>query len=112
MLLPLLSTIYDEVIIKTTPRLIERIDTDDLKTVGLDFRFENDEIRVRSLNQKYYQISTELTSQWLSGLILALPYLPGNSSIESTSGFLEPYIHLTISTASFLRLVIKSLKIQ
>ena len=103
MLLPLLSTIYDEVIIKTTPRLIERIDTDDLKTVGLDFRFENDEIRVRSLNQKYYQISTELTSQWLSGLILALPYLPENSSIESTSGFLEPYIHLTISTASFFK---------
>jgi 3-phosphoshikimate 1-carboxyvinyltransferase len=101
MLLPLMLCFYEDVAIKTTPRMLERIQTPDLAALGWDFEFLPEKILVRrGEGQKQYFLSTNLTTQWLSGMILALPFLPENTIVSSDHPLLEdPYPHLTIKTA-------------
>lgn len=46
-----------------------------------------------------YQVPGHISSQYLSGLLLALPLLPGPSDIQLTSALQSaPYVHMTLQT--------------
>lgn len=102
MLVPILSTFSEKIEIKTTPRMLERIKTPDLKQLtGLEFNFLPDKLAVEGkLKLRSYRINPIITTQWLSGMILALPFLPyGTEIITDHSLFGNTYPALTAAVA-------------
>lgn len=77
-LVPLLSCFYNEILITTSKRMWERVNTPDLKALtGLNFSYQDGYLHITGkLKEEVLNISLSLTTQWLSGLIFALPFLP------------------------------------
>ncbi|MDD4000744.1 MAG: 3-phosphoshikimate 1-carboxyvinyltransferase [Bacilli bacterium] len=98
-LVPVLSIFSEEIVINTSSRLIERLQTDDLAALsGLNFLFLDNLIKVSgSLNAQTYQLKTNLTTQWFSGMAIALPYLPFGTALRCEENLLSnSYLRLTL----------------
>ncbi|NLD27124.1 MAG: hypothetical protein GX661_07170 [Acholeplasmataceae bacterium] len=100
MLLPFMMSFYEDVTIKTSARMIERVQTADLAALDWNFEFHPEQIIVRRGEfQMPYRLNTNLTTQWLSGMILALPFYPEGTSLISDLPLRDnPYPYLTIKT--------------
>jgi len=99
MLVPLLTIFTPRLEIRTTPRLLERIATPDLKQLkGLDFSFQEDRLLVSGkFEARVLEIEPVLTTQWLSGAILALPFLPPGTVLKTAHPLRSPsYPALTL----------------
>lgn len=69
---------------------------------GIEFEHEGDSFRMKgSLGPGRFSVPGNISSQFISGLLFALPVLPGDSEIEIT-GSIEsrPYIDMTIVVLS------------
>lgn len=102
MLLPLFSIFVKNLNFSGTERLIERIFTDDLHSLtGLNIIKEDNILKVSgNLNSKEFILSGQITSQLISGMILALPFLSNSELILKDIDFKNPYLELTLDTAS------------
>jgi 3-phosphoshikimate 1-carboxyvinyltransferase len=95
-LLPLISLFNDNFRIYASRRLIERINTVDLDSLrGLHFTFGEDYVEVKGkLLNTDFQLSDEITSQWISGLMLTLPFTKSRLKINSIE---SNYIKMTMA---------------
>ncbi|MGI6768873.1 MAG: 3-phosphoshikimate 1-carboxyvinyltransferase [Bacilli bacterium] len=101
-LIPLLSCLTKEIEIKTTKRMWERINTSDLNGLrGLYFSYNKGILTITGkLKEGLLNLSLKFTSQWLSGLIFALPLLP-KLSLQTDLPFSDlSYPDITLEVAS------------
>lgn len=103
--LPLALTKMEEATFIGSPRLIERgVEAYEkcFAPFGIRFEKENDRLTVKGkLRPGTYHLDTSQSSQYLTGLLFALPLLDGDSTIvlegEMTS---KPYIDITLDVLS------------
>ena len=100
--LPLALCMGTRVILRGSQRLMERpLDVYEELCRELDFDFSKDKTSVRvcgQLESGSYKVRGDISSQFITGLILALVYVGGSSSIEIIPPFeSRSYIDLTIS---------------
>ena len=100
--IPLSLCLGREVVLQGSQRLLERplgIYEDICREKG--FAFEKKENAVKlcgRLNRGHYQIRGDVSSQFITGLVFALLYLGGESSIEIVPPFeSRSYVNLTLS---------------
>lgn len=72
------------------------------KENGIEFSLSEDSLTVKGkLSRGKYRIRGDISSQFVSGLMFALPLLEGDSEIEFTTPvFSKPYIDITVKTLS------------
>lgn len=94
-LIPLISLWHDAFTIYASPRLLKRIDTNDLNTLkGLKFTINKDNLEVKGKLEGNLYLSDEITTQWISGLLFTLPFTKGSLSVNKLD---NKYIDLTIT---------------
>ncbi|HNZ50264.1 MAG TPA: 3-phosphoshikimate 1-carboxyvinyltransferase [Bacilli bacterium] len=101
MLIPFFSTLHHEWTFLGSEYLIKRLQDDDLHELkGLSFEKQNKELRFRGqLNQSEYLLSGHNTSQFISGMIMALPFLTPSTKLKSQAiDINNPYVQLTMVT--------------
>lgn len=99
MLLPLLVLFSSKLTITSTKRLIDRIYTSDLLALrGLNFQRKDHSIIINGkLEDKNLVLSGKITTQLISGILIALPYLEENTTLKITDiTFANPYLALTL----------------
>ena len=102
-ILPLAGAVGRSVKIKTRGRLSERPMgslEDELKSHGMEISHDQDGMITASgkLTPGLYRLPGSVSSQFITGLLLSLPYLAGNSRIELTSELKSrAYVDITIS---------------
>lgn len=97
-MLPILSCFMDEFTLYGTPRLLERIQVAGLDSLsGLTFRYENNSLKVSGvLNGDRYYLTGDKTTQLISGMILALPFIKSSPKLTCTNiDFHNPYVQMT-----------------
>lgn len=97
-LLPILVLFSSKITINSTKRLIDRIHTSDLLDLrGLDFQRKDHSIIITgNLTDKEIELSGKITTQLISGVLLALPYLEDTSLSIHHTDFENPYLELTL----------------
>lgn len=98
-LLPILILFSKKVTITSTKRLIDRIYTSDLLDLkGLDFQRRTYSITITgNFTEKEFLLSGKITTQLISGMIVALPFLGEDAKVKVKDiDFNNPYIKLTI----------------
>lgn len=100
-LIPLVSLTNQEVKLVGKGRLLQRPQTvyeDIFKAQGLAFSHNEEDIRLKgSLKSGSYLVDGNISSQFISGLLFALPLLKGDSVIEIKEPFeSKSYVLLTI----------------
>ena len=98
-LLPILILFSKKVTITSTKRLIDRIYTSDLLDLkGLDFQRRTYSITITgNFTEKEFLLSGKITTQLISGMIVALPFLGEDATVKFKDiDFNNPYIKLTI----------------
>lgn len=100
MLVPPLKGFVERLEIKTTPRMLERLASPDLEQLaGLNISFRDGKVILEGrLQGGSISIEPVVTTQWLSGLIFALPFLPG-SEIRTSYPLAGSYPALTLEVA-------------
>lgn len=94
-LIPLLSTISNDIKIHTSNRMIERINTEDLFDLkGLNFSFEDSLIRIKGKIHNKIKLKSNITSQWISGMLLLSPIYQIDLEVDNIGGYTE----ITIDT--------------
>ena len=88
-----------------TERLMERgiqVYKDAFDSKGITFDYENDALVVKgTLKSGVFSLPGDVSSQFISGLLFALPLLSGDSEIRLTSKLQsEPYVDITIDCLS------------
>lgn len=88
-----------------TERLMERgiqVYKDAFDSKGITFDYENDALVVKgTLKSGVFSLPGDVSSQFVSGLLFALPLLSGDSEIRLTSKLQsEPYVDITIDCLS------------
>ena len=92
-LIPLISLLTDKFKIKTSKRMISRINTTDLSDLkGLNFSFDEEYIYVSGKLKNNLFLSSQITSQWISGILFILPLKNINLQVDSFGS----YTYLTI----------------
>lgn len=96
-LIPLISFISDNFTIHSTNRMIERINTDDLRDlVGLNFEFQDSKIIIKGQLSRVLKLKSNITSQWISGVLLVSPIYNIDLDVDNIGG----YTQITIDTMS------------
>ena len=100
--IPLALCLGREVTLRGSGRLFERplgIYEELCRDKGFTFRRENNQITLcGSLTSGAYRIRGDVSSQFITGLILALVYVGGDSTVEIIPPFeSRPYVDLTVS---------------
>ncbi|MGD9604992.1 MAG: 3-phosphoshikimate 1-carboxyvinyltransferase [Bacilli bacterium] len=101
MLLPYFSTINHQWTFTGSEYLIERIQEADLMELkGLKFQKEGKELKIwGNLDQTHYLLGGNITSQFISGMIMVLPFLHPNTTLSLYGvNILNPYVQLTLET--------------
>jgi 3-phosphoshikimate 1-carboxyvinyltransferase len=98
--IPIALAIGGEATFRCAPRLIARgigVYADALE--GVEFSFSEDTIKAKGkLKAGKYVVKGDVSSQFISGLLFALPLLEGDSEIEIIPPLeSEPYVDMTIS---------------
>lgn len=77
---------------------------------GIDFVLNRDSLYVKGALKPYdYRVRGDISSQFISGLLFALPVLYGNSTITVTESFeSKPYVDLTLSLLSYFGINIET----
>lgn len=89
-LIPLLTLVTDSFKIKTSKRMIDRINTKDLDDLkGLKFRFDDDYIYVSGKLESNLTLSSKITSQWISGILFILPYTNINLKVDTFGSYTQ-----------------------
>lgn len=104
LILPVVSLLSKEFKFTCSRTLINRITTPDLLALeGLEITTNDDELFGRGkLNVQNYYLSGKITTQLISGLILALPFLDKETTLHLIDiDVNNPYLQLTIQMASF-----------
>lgn len=99
MLLPILVLFSKQLTIYSSKRLIDRIYTDDLLDLeGIEFqRRKNSVVISGKLIKKHHVLNGAKTTQLISGMLMALPYLDEGTTIELEDiEPTDPYIELTL----------------
>lgn len=99
LLLPIFGLIFNGVTFHGEKRLMDRIELTDISCLKLDYIRTFQSISIFNYKfQKFMELNDNLTSQYISGLLLASPLYPEDFTlvIKNTSGYLNPYISLTI----------------
>lgn len=105
-LLPFAGTVVDDYVMTGTGRLPKRpmgVFADILHAQGLSFFQEGEDFlpaRVKGkLSAGIYELPGDISSQYISGLLMALPALHGRSEIRLTTKVQSaPYIEMTLDT--------------
>lgn len=98
-LIPLIAIWNNHFYFKASLRLIERIKTSDLATLdGLKFTYHNDQIEIEGTMAKSLSLNDEITSQWISGVIMSLPITKGLLKVNKLN---NPYINLTLQLLNY-----------
>jgi len=98
-LLPILVLFSKHVTINSSKRLIDRIYTNDIFALkGLDFQRKNITLTVSgNFSEKEITLSGKITSQLISGMLIALPFLGSDYTLKIIdTTFKNPYIALTL----------------
>lgn len=104
LLLPIISLLSEEFKFTCSSTLINRITTPDLYALeGLTITTNDNELLGKGkLSAKDYYLSGKLTTQLISGMILALPFLDKTSTIHLIDiDVNNPYLQLTIQMATY-----------
>lgn len=103
LLLPIALVIKDKVVFKMKRSLFERPMsplTDELSNHGCSFSFNAEDCEISawgSLTPGNYKLPGDISSQYVSGLLFALPLLKGSSRIELTSPLQSKgYVDMTL----------------
>lgn len=105
-LLPVLAGIAGQFILDGDPQLRDRPfrpQIDVLRSMGADIDGERLPLRIggKTLGGRQITIDASLSSQFLSGMLIAAPMYEGETTIERTGRLVSrPYIELTLSTMS------------
>ena len=98
--IPLALSIYDEVIFKMTKRLMERgIDgyNELFEKNGIIVEKKENEIHLKGkIKSSVYTIDASKSSQYVSGLLIAMAYLKSNKKINVENVTSKPYIDITL----------------
>lgn len=99
-LLPLLVNLSKEVVINSSPRLLERVMTDDLNSLeGINFNKIGYKLRLSGrLISNEYNLSGKITTQLISGLLIVLPFLNDVTLNIHDIEWTNPYLQLTLSS--------------
>ncbi len=101
MLLPIFSLFHNQWSFSGSEYLMSRIMDDDLLELkGIHFQRNRNSIDIKNaLSETKYILNGDHTSQFISGMIFALPFLPQNTMLTLTGiDVTHPYIQLTIDT--------------
>ena len=104
-LIPICLLFSEEITLYGSPRLFQRpLDVYEkmCRERGLSFEYGENEVKVKGpLKSGVFHVRGDVSSQFISGLLFALPHLEGNSEIKIV-GELESasYIDLTLSALS------------
>lgn len=99
MLLPLLVLFSSKLTITSTKRLVDRIYTSDLFSLrGFNFQRKDHSVTINGkLEDKNLVLSGKITTQLISGILIALPYLEEDTTLKITDiTFDNPYLALTL----------------
>lgn len=93
MLIPLISLFENEYDFYGSKRLIKRINTKDLDSLGLEIKVKKDHLHIKgSLNISL--LKSNITSQWISGILFCLPITKEKIYVDNKS---NPYNKMTIA---------------
>jgi 3-phosphoshikimate 1-carboxyvinyltransferase len=104
MMLPIFSCFLDDFIMSGSKKLMERVYTEDLRALtGLTIRLENNQLRVSGLlSETDYYLSGLRTTQLVSGMILALPFMKPKTVIHLNDlDYTNPYLQMTFAACSY-----------
>ena len=109
--IPLALSIYDEVIFKMTKRLMERgIDgyNEILKQNNIKVEYQDNYIYLKGqFKDDNYIIDAAKSSQYVSGLLIAMAYLKSNKTLVVNNITSKPYIDITIDVLNQIGYQIK-----
>lgn len=105
-LIPILLLITEEVVVRGQGKLVERpldVYYDILKEQGIEYKNAKGHLPLvlsygrRKLSSGVFKVRGDISSQFITGLLYALPLLEGDSRIEMTTNLeSRPYVDLTI----------------